>query len=61
MIKLNDPYYNFSTEVTISHYKKDVVTAGIWLSEKFDDVLEATGATAEEATLNLYTEFLKLS
>jgi len=47
----------FELLITYSYYRENVVTAGIWIGEGNNDVLEASGCNKMEASSALYEKF----
>lgn len=47
----------FESHITYSHYNENAVTAGVWIGEGINDVLEARGANKMEAANALYEKF----
>lgn len=47
----------FELLITYSYYRENVVTAGIWIGEGNNDVLEACGCNKMEASNALYEKF----
>jgi hypothetical protein len=47
----------FESNITYSDYTENAVTAGIWIGEGINDVLEARGSNKMEAANALYEKF----
>lgn len=47
----------FESNITYSDYTENSVTAGIWIGEGINDVLEARGSNKREAANVLYEKF----
>ena len=48
---------SFESHITYSYYTENAVTAGVWIGEGTNDVIEARGANKMEAANALYEKF----
>jgi hypothetical protein len=48
---------SFESHITYSYYAENAVTAGVWIGEGINNVLEARGGNKMEAANALYKKF----